>query len=902
MTATIFTPPFALALLYVAPVLGGNSTSCDLPLINYDYPEIQGSIGIVELIIFAASIISTRKHMDAHAGKISLATLFHVVHAAFCLLYGVFHLILWGGTSGWTDRPICECDPVNIMAPLYISCYTIMWGVFISYWRKAVRRAGHKDERVRVRAAVYVAALAVVVPVWSYAILSRPCKKENFHRFLGQDMGYFNIFGSSILVLDSGLLGWSCFLRWREYMRASSLVYARAFFSRATAHTAAFVSLPVSLLAAPMIDYLTEAVGFKGTLSMFIWFLYPSIIMLYLMWRRHYIMIIGTGRTDLDDELFFGNPFESPYHPSLRSGSELGVPLLTGGAGALDTPSVHQRVTFAQGAFEDGIASDMHRELQPSTRIEAIHALNFDAGGDDPIYGKGSTFSVRESLETCPCALDVAQHFLSSVVLRPFENAYATHCENSELLLNLLQQKAQTGQAASLFGNLEQQSQYEEIETGVKDLTRKYAEFVIILRVVSTNLSSRAKQRREFKRSADKKSKILAHLATNIQLHSALIYLQTDDKVEAAVSFNSVTFGAPSAHSLGFKFGGLKEVFSALEKDVGYVGDRNPPEALRQLELRFMARARESIVLSQALVGIVAAATQQLSNCLAEREEDKISQYAKIGLLVHSVCLLSTHGNEAHMISDFQSAYEKLNVTIRFVSRGGDSWHGEAFQVESVLRDGDSDEKHRTFSSMAEGGGIGSVTVTISVGPLADFEWIARYLGIETSIRVIPLLFNLGVNEMQSVANKTGSTSLQNDLNRHNLRLFKAYVITLNAITSADSEHGAADIESSSSLKDKTKTLRDLLTQLEDLIEDEAQRKSKNVDLLLTSCALARLVHAARTTSCKSAKDRTSVFDTLEMADLAMRRDLLLDSEKQRVLDELRGLKGVRLQNCQVSA
>jgi hypothetical protein len=46
------------------------------------------------------------------------------------------------------------------------------------------------------------------------------------------------------------------------------------------------------------------------------------------------------------------------------------------------------------------------------------------------------------------------------------------------------------------------------------------------------------------------------------------------------------------------------------------------------------------------------------------------------------------------------------------------------------------------------------------------------------------------------------------------------------------------------------------------------------VDLLLVSCFAARLLHGARTTSCKSAKDRTSVFHTLEVARLAQQAGL----------------------------
>jgi inositol polyphosphate-4-phosphatase len=75
----------------------------------------------------------------------------------------------------------------------------------------------------------------------------------------------------------------------------------------------------------------------------------------------------------------------------------------------------------------------------------------------------------------------------------------------------------------------------------------------------------------------------------------------------------------------------------------------------------------------------------------------------------------------------------------------------------------------------------------------------------------------------------------------------------------------------------------------------------KNVDLLLASCFIARLLFGARTTSCKSAKDRTSVFQTLEVARQAEVWGWLDSAQEQAVLDDLRGIEGVRLRNCEAN-
>ena len=109
-------------------------------------------------------------------------------------------------------------------------------------------------------------------------------------------------------------------------------------------------------------------------------------------------------------------------------------------------------------------------------------------------------------------------------------------------------------------------------------------------------------------------------------------------------------------------------------------------------------------------------------------------------------------------------------------------------------------------------------------------------------------------------------------------------------------------------------------------MSDESSTQRKKVQLLMSSCYVARLLNGVRTTSCKSAKDRTSMFCTLELVRLAQRRGVLPGSEsegrgnrsvrarspsmisrqrqqglgctEQNVLDLLRGVNGVRLQNC----
>ena len=96
-------------------------------------------------------------------------------------------------------------------------------------------------------------------------------------------------------------------------------------------------------------------------------------------------------------------------------------------------------------------------------------------------------------------------------------------------------------------------------------------------------------------------------------------------------------------------------------------------------------------------------------------------------------------------------------------------------------------------------------------------------------------------------------------------------------------------------------TVAELLESLDFFVGVEGHGASKQVDLLLFSCYIARLMKGGRTTSCKSAKDRTSMFHTLEVVRLAERLGVLPHLHEGSTLARLRGLEGVRLRNCEAN-
>lgn len=132
------------------------------------------------------------------------------------------------------------------------------------------------------------------------------------------------------------------------------------------------------------------------------------------------------------------------------------------------------------------------------------------------------------------------------------------------------------------------------------------------------------------------------------------------------------------------------------------------------------------------------------------------------------------------------------------------------------------------------------------------------------------------------MANAAGATAIQTEVNRRGLAELRAYHSAVTRHCSqahpreAEGEGGGVDwLEARARALDCAEQAGALLEDLAGLIELEAEAKGKLVDLLLVACVAARLLGAARTTSCKSAKDRSSMFQTLEVARLAERAGLL---------------------------
>eukprot|EP00045_Choanoeca_perplexa_P016650 m.227160 g.227160 ORF g.227160 m.227160 type:complete len:996 (-) comp17319_c0_seq3:2885-5872(-) len=267
---------------------------------------------------------------------------------------------------------------------------------------------------------------------------------------------------------------------------------------------------------------------------------------------------------------------------------------------------------------------------------------------------------------------------------------------------------------------------------------------------------------------------------------------------------------------------------------------------------------RRDMVFSQAVTALVTVLCEQIK--LHYKDPSFWQQLRALGFMFNLNSYLSTSGDEEHMIEDMIVGLEDLGtVRIKFSV------------VDSVGFDPMiTGERNKYVIDM----GMHAVYYNAMPKELKDGE----------HCKVFSVLFSQGVNEMQTIANHIGDTSIQNTIN---LKGYEALTHYFHCYKKWISAHYAERLDEVLELERRW---------IQPLHHEVVASKPKNIEMLFYVERICYLLRAGRLICCKSGKDRTSMAVTLEMVNHLKYEHDLFDIQFSSVLSILRE-KGTRRDN-----
>ncbi|XP_064086446.1 inositol polyphosphate-4-phosphatase type I A-like isoform X4 [Macrobrachium nipponense] len=306
------------------------------------------------------------------------------------------------------------------------------------------------------------------------------------------------------------------------------------------------------------------------------------------------------------------------------------------------------------------------------------------------------------------------------------------------------------------------------------------------------------------------------------------------------------------------------------------------PEAAQQAHL---IKYRRDVCFSQALTSLVTS----LMTRLWCRKADPLflTVLAHLGPLAEFECLVSCHGNDAGMLSDMVVAVEDLGaVEFVMVSSSGP-------QVGGRTRSDGAAPPPNTYElpTPCVSGNRSGLRVVLPVP-----EHLLSLLPTKNSQQpndppsfcVTPVLFNIGINEEASLAEKLGTDGPQTRNNLDSFDRLSQYYHRFKKLP-LPQENTRRPPAMSSDVP-----LMDLIDKLGQEIQSQ---RSKNPNVLHLASQCCRAMAGLRFISCKSGKDRTGMSATLEQARILAAEYDLSETEFQRALNCMRS-EGTRLENC----
>uniref|UniRef100_F6WA48 phosphatidylinositol-3,4-bisphosphate 4-phosphatase n=1 Tax=Monodelphis domestica TaxID=13616 RepID=F6WA48_MONDO len=242
-----------------------------------------------------------------------------------------------------------------------------------------------------------------------------------------------------------------------------------------------------------------------------------------------------------------------------------------------------------------------------------------------------------------------------------------------------------------------------------------------------------------------------------------------------------------------------------------------------------MLTLRRDVVFSQALTGLVCGFIMKLHSSL--HDPDFLQQLHLVGLIVQYEGLLSTYSEEIGMLEDMAVGISDLQKVV--------------FKI--------TEAKSNDFLPIITGRREHYV-IEVKL-PARMFELLPLEIKEGKLLHVYPVLFNIGINEQQTLAERFGDVSLQEGINQENFELLKEYCQLITEKMPPSWLHHFQE-------------QNDLKGLLENLQQNVRVKKRKNVEIIWLAATICRKLNGIRVTCCKSAKDRTSMSVTLEQCSI----------------------------------
>uniref|UniRef100_A0A671V3X4 Inositol polyphosphate-4-phosphatase type II B n=1 Tax=Sparus aurata TaxID=8175 RepID=A0A671V3X4_SPAAU len=286
-------------------------------------------------------------------------------------------------------------------------------------------------------------------------------------------------------------------------------------------------------------------------------------------------------------------------------------------------------------------------------------------------------------------------------------------------------------------------------------------------------------------------------------------------------------------------------------------------EAACSIPQGFFLQQRRDVVFSQALAALACGFVMRLYAGM--QDKGFLRQLHLVGLVAQFESLLSTYSEEIGMLEDMEVGISDLQRVV--------------FQITEAKTDDLSDLQPLVC------GRRDHFTVEVPL-PRLVFQTLPEEIRGGKPLRVFPVLFNVGINEQQTIAERFGDISLQERINQRNFEMLEAYYKSLS--------EKQPDVISLPCFQTQT----DIKELLETLGQNVVTKKKKNVEILWIAGTICRRLNGIRFTSCKSAKDRTSMSVTLEQCALLRDEHQLSKDFFIRALDCMRR-EGCRIENVQ---